>query len=160
MELFKAHKQWSIRPDDERFWTVQEAHAASDAYRSVAVEKPGHYGDLRVEAQGEDVHLVGRSGIPAKLTHWAFGQLSSLAGAPAGYLRGLPATLAAQNLNYGMKARESNGDEPANLLFHRNGDILLRSITSSRYSRIWNADVLERLADLGGWVASASCPSS
>jgi len=41
----------------------------------------------------------------------------------------------------------------ANLLFHRNGSLLLRAITSDQYARIWNYEVAERLMGLEsqGW---------
>ena len=39
---------------------------------------------------------------PVAPTHWSFGQLASLVGAPAAYLRQLPAPLAGINLQYGL----------------------------------------------------------
>src|SRR5439155_14156253 len=104
------------------------------------IERP--YAELRVEAQGEDVNLVGRGGIPATFTHWSFGQLSARAGAPADYLRSLPPTLAAQNLNYGLCNRPPEGN--AQLLFHADGSLVLRAFTSDKYSRIWNHEVAQR----------------
>src|SRR5687767_10479999 len=139
MELFKAHNQWSKRPDDERFFTVQEAYAATKKYAESALELSANYSDLRVEAQEQDVLLIGRSGRPAALSHWAFGQIAERAGAPASYLRKLPATLAVQNLNHGLKARgaatRGTAHDEAALLFHNNGSALLRAITGTGYAR-------------------------
>ncbi len=39
---------------------------------------------------------------PLVPTHWSFGQLASLVGAPAAYLRQLPAPIAGINLQYGL----------------------------------------------------------
>jgi hypothetical protein len=135
---------------------LQEAYDITRAYRETAATAMVSYQDLRVEAGNKDIRLVGKQGVPARLTHWAFGQLSQKAGAPAGYLRKLPATLAAQNLNYGIKERSpSLGD--ARLLLHRvNGDGLdyvLRAATSEQYERIWNHEVFGRLQALEakGW---------
>ena len=159
MELFKAHKQWSERPNDERFPTLQALYNATREYADLAREKELPFSDLRVEAIDADVQLVGRKGIPAKLTNWVFGQLCSRLGAPASYLRELPATLAAQNLNHGFAHRagemiDAGNSNRAQLLFHMNGDsLLLRALTSDKYSRIWNFEIAERLLDLEsqGW---------
>lgn len=152
MELFKAHRQWASRPADERFPSLQDLYSACKGYASQAVEKVANVAELRVEAVNEDVQLVGRQGVPSLLTHWAFGQLSARVGAPASYLRELPATLASQNLNHGLKAYADKSDT-ASLLFHQNGGVLLRAFTSEQYSRIWNWEVAERLLRLQayGW---------
>lgn len=160
MELFKAHHQWRNRPADERFFTLSEMAAACAEYRASAREKTVSLSDVRVEASDGEVAIVGKAGVPARLTNWAFGQLAARAGAPAGYLRELPATLAAQNLNHGL-ARESRSDASANLLFHKNGDFVLRSATSDTYARIWNADILASLVDAipEGWQAPPARPA-
>lgn len=156
MELFKATDQWSSRPADERFESLEALYNATKSYADQAVEKDAQFNDLRVEAQQGDVRLVGRQGIPARLTNWAFGQLCQRIGAPASYLRELPATLAAQNLNHGLAARAEKmaSEALASLLFHKNGDWLLRAITTDKYSRIWNWEVAERLLGLEaqGWA--------
>jgi len=44
---------------------------------------------------------------PVAPTHWSFGQLASQVGAPAAYLRQLPAALAGINLQYGLTANRA-----------------------------------------------------
>lgn len=158
MELFKANAQWSTRPADERFESIRELYEQCKAYADQAKEKDVAWSDIRTEAVDGDVQLVGRANIPAKLTHWAFGQLCQRIAAPASYLRELPATLAVQNINYGLKARaaEMVNAGLAKLMFHHNGGLLLRAVTSEKYSRVWNYEVAERLLDLEakGWVAA------
>jgi hypothetical protein len=155
MELYKAHRQWSTRPDDERFESMQALHDATKAYADSATEREGvPVSTLRVETVDGDVQLVGRGGIPSQLTHWAFGQLCARVTAPASYLRTLPATLACQNVNHGLAHRvEQDGDGTVNLLFHTNGGLMLRALTSDRYERIWNYEITDRLLDLAsrGW---------
>lgn len=146
MELFHAHNQWASRPADERFSTLDEMYDATRAYADVAIEKAVPWSDLRVEAQDDNLSLIGRAGVPAKLTHYAFGQLAARVSAPAGYLRALPPTLAAQNLNHGLKER--GADDTASLLFHSNGNLLLRAATTEKYSRIWNYEIIERLQSM------------
>ncbi len=154
MLLFKAHQQWAKRPDDERFPSIQALYDVTKAYAEDARESTARYADLRTEAIEGDVQVVGKSSQPAKLTHFAFGQLAGRVGAPASYLRTLPATLAVQNLNHGLKrASENEGQHDAKLLFHTNGGLLLRAVTSDIYSRIWNWEVAQRLLHLEslGW---------
>lgn len=152
MELFKAHQQWSNRPEDERFTSLQDLYSACKGYAETAKEAKRPYVDLRTEAINGDVQLVGRQGLPAKLTHWAFGQLAARIGAPASYLRDLPATLAVQNLNHGLaRLKDVANERMASMLFHSNGSLLLRAITSDKYARIWNWEIAERLLDLNGW---------
>jgi Domain of unknown function (DUF932) len=147
MELFKAHNQWKNRPVDERFKSVQEMHAACEGYRESASKAEIPYSALRVEAMDGDIKLVGKTGVPATLTHWSMGQICQQAGAPAGYIRELPATLAAQNINHGLKERPDQ-DAKASLLFHKNGSLVLRGSTSTMYKRIWNSDITKRLLNL------------
>jgi len=156
MNLFKASNQWSNRPVDERFATLQELHDAVSTYRQSAVEKTVPFNTLRAEAKDGEVLLVGKGNIPARLTHWSFGQLAQSVNAPASYLRALPASLAVQNLNHGLVKVADRSDRE--LLFHANGDLLARAITSEKYTRIWNSDItsrLLRLPDLGWQVPPA-----
>jgi hypothetical protein len=155
MELFKASQQWSSRPADQKFHTIEEAYTQSKAYADSAQEKTDvDPSTLRVENFDGEVKLIGRGNIPARLSHWSFGQLAQRAGAPAGYLRELPATLAAQNINYGLKTRyPENTEEKVNLLTHVNGDMLVRAFTSEKYTRIWNHSLLKRMLGFksAGW---------
>jgi len=144
MELFKASNQWANRPADERFWDLAEMQSKCAEYKSSAVEAKVAYGDVRVEADNGEVKIVGKKGIPARLTHWSFSQLCQRADAPPSYLRELPATLAAQNLNHGL-SKITGGDDVAKLLFHKNGDYVLRAANGPGYARIWNADIADRL---------------
>jgi hypothetical protein len=158
MQLFHASKQWSARPNDERFWGPSDALAACAEYKANAAQSRVTYRDLRVEARDGDMYLLGRENQPALLTHYAFGQLSARAKAPAEYLRQLPATLAAQNINHGLKERAD--DEQGKLLLHRNGALLARCVTGAGYERIWNAEIFERLVELGsqGWRTPPARP--
>lgn len=162
MNLFNASRQWAERPADERFASLETLHKATKEYYNTAVEATVPYSQLRTENMDGDVVLVGKKNAPAKFTHWSFGQLANRVGAPAEYLRNLPATLAVQNLNHGLKVRSENeslGD--AQLMFHKNGGMLLRSLTSERYSRFWNYEIAERLigSKRYGWKVPPARPA-
>ena len=160
MELFQASRQWATRPADQRFGTIEDAYAQSLHYAQHSAEKTDVLpSTLRTIAEDGEVKLIGKKDVAVDLTHYAFGQLASKVGAPAGYLRELPATLAAQNLNYGLAAKFGTAQNPVadvnnvNILAHSNGKQVIRAITSDRYERIWNHEVLGRLLNFkdAGW---------
>lgn len=152
--LYAANYQWANRPDDERFSSLQEMLIATKRYADAATTAKANIGDLRVEADSatDNLHLVGTTGKYAKMTHYSFGQLARFAKAPADYLRGLAPTLAAQNINYGLKrAGDGHSENKLSLLFHRNGDLVTRAITSDSYDRVWNWEVIQKIQErLGG----------
>lgn len=146
--LYQASNQWATRPADERFWTVQDMLEQCNHYRDSARESQCVASGLVADYDGEEMVVQRRGGhVVSRISNWGFGQLCGLAGAPAGYLRQLPAKVASNCLAYGLK--ESRDDRPLNLLFHSNGSgVVLRAATSERYQRVWNADVCGLLADL------------
>ena len=153
MNLFKANRQWSTRPPDEQFTSLASLHHACETYQAVAAQSHVRHGALQTVPSGDEVALQGTNGQQALMTHWAFGQLCARAAAPASYLRDLPAPLAVECLNHGLAAQH-DPNERALLMFHRNGNLLLRACTSDRYGRIWNADITRRLLALeqaGPW---------
>ncbi len=91
--IMHASNEWSNRPADQRFKSLDELEAKVFEARKRAREAHNvPYSALRVEARDDgELKLVGPANVPATLTHWSFGQLSGRLGAPAGYLRELPA---------------------------------------------------------------------
>lgn len=152
MELFEAHNQWKNRPKDEAFHSIRELYDATREYSATSVEKLVPMSTLRTEAVDDDVVLVGRGNVPANLTYKAFGQFCQRIKAPASYLRTLPPTLAVQNLNHGLKKIDDS--TTANLLFHKNGGVIVRAATSDSYVRIWHSEIALRalrLIEDHGW---------
>lgn len=157
MQLYNAHRQWATRPADERFANLQDMYDACLAYRQSALSSTFTLGNSQAVVEGDNVVLQGATGTRAKLTHYAFGQLATNVGAPANYLRGLPADLACENLNHGFK-QEGIAERPQKGLFHKNGSLICRCMTSQIYKRIWNHEIIERLIPLGedGWSTPPS----
>lgn len=159
MFIMSAHEQWKTRPADQRFWNLTDLHKATLAHRQAAAEASLDMADIRVEAVDGKIEISGRAGTHAELTHFAFGQLAARSDAPASYLRSLPATLAVQNINHGLKNKADHG--PAKLLLHSNGGYYVRALTSDKYSRLWNHSISEkllRLQDMGWTAAPAYVP--
>lgn len=145
MELYHATKQWAERPADEKFNSLDVMYATTKSYADAAATKTVPWTDLRVEGVDEDLTLIGKAGVAAKLTNYAFKQLAARVKAPAPYLQTLPARISAQLLNYGLGNKT---DGTAQLLFHQNGGLVLRAATSEQYERVWNHEVIARLIDL------------
>ena len=150
MELMQAHKQWASRPDEERYTSLHEMLAAAEARRAISRASVVSSRALRCATvdNGQGLAIVGPSGHEVAPTNWSFGQLATLAGAPAGYLRDLPAPLAADCVDFGLQTRPV---EDVGILLTRDGDgVQLRAATGPRYGRIWDADVIAALVDRFG----------
>jgi len=134
---------------------LKALYSATKKYADASIERTTPFNSLRAEAYKGEVVIVGKQNVPAKLTNWGFKQFCGKAGAPVEYLVTLPATLAVQNLNHGLKKRSENknNEQDANLLFHKNGGMICRSIMTEAYERIWNYELCERLLELeaDGW---------
>ena len=167
MNLYEAHNQWATRPADERFATLEEMLKATKRYADVAVEQETTPGDLQVALtvdSDEPMLYVGTGGVPMRLTNWAFTQLSQRAGAPADYLRSLPADMTVPLLNYGIMRRAVEMEnKPVKLLVQSNGSRILRAITGTGYQRFWNWRVaagLVQLRDVEGWRTPPARPAT
>ena len=159
--LSKASAEWASRPDDQRYLTLGELKTAVQGRRHESWTLTTPVQDLRVKIDGGlevEAYDITR-GEPRLLspTHWAFGQLSQYAQAPASYLRKLPAELAGINLQWGLEHTPIR-DESL-VLGQTNGSNILRSMTSTSYGRIWDQEVVaavERVNQDGRWQVPAA----
>lgn len=149
-----ASAQWASRPTDERFVSLLELGAKvgyqrdCSSARVISSRKLQFQPDVKSPVKG--LQVVGPQGNAVDLTHWSFGQAAQLAGAPAGYLRKLPAPIAADALNYGMKFDRDVEDIGLLLTRQEEGGVELRAATGPRYGRIWNADIVGALINRFG----------
>jgi len=148
MTLTQANREWANRPADERMADLETLHSKALAQRQAATERETPFSTLRVESHEDNLYLS-RGQAACKLGNWAFTQLCGRIAAPSEYLANLPATLAAQNMNHGLAKRiaDATGSATAKLLFEKNGEWLVRAITTDVYQRIWNSELTERLLE-------------
>jgi len=149
--LMQASHQWSTRPSDQRFVSLTDldAHCQNVRANSKAVRLDTKaITATPVEGDSNALVLVGPNGAPVAPTHWAFGQLSQRAGAPASYLRDLPSPIAADCINYGLHTRAV--DEIGVLLYKNGGAPEIKAITGPDYGRIWNASITRALVERFG----------
>src|ERR1700751_6123924 len=100
------------------------------ARRQRIEERTIETGDFRTEAVDDDLAFRESSGRTATLTHWSFGQLATIAGAPPNYLRSLPASIASNAINYGLTRIERGQHQ---LFVADTAPWIVHAITSPRY---------------------------
>jgi hypothetical protein len=141
-----AHHEWATRTADERFSSVVDLFAAARARRAQTIEYETDARDLRVEATGPDsLQLLDATRQPIALTHWSFGQLASIGGAPAQYLRTLPAPIAADALNYGLARHTRQAHQ---VYIDRATPRTALALTSPKYVRVHHDQLAGRVLDL------------
>jgi len=154
--LTQANAQWSRRPADERFGSLQDMHNAAMRFRTSATVEEIKANALRLAAEGHNLVLTGPSVQGATMTNWSFSQLCQRASAPSAYLKTLPASIAADCINLGLDRECGDADDRLVqvLLGNNGGGVVARAATSDKYSRIWNSDITARLLELeaaGPW---------
>lgn len=147
----RVSSEWFNRPADERYLSLTDLRnavkARSEPSRTRIVESE----QIRVEACRDDAeHLTIRladTDVAVAPTHWSFGQLASLVGAPATYLRQLPAPLAAINLQHGLLDHRA---EQVKTLEIENGRPELRAVTGPDYGRIFDSELIDAVQKIAG----------
>ena len=154
--IMDASMNWMRRPADERFLSLDamfdRAKRQSDASRErvIAVKDveliPPSVLKTRDDLNKLGVGLnVGNGFDGYNFTHWSFGQLSSLAGAPASYLRVLPSPIVADAVMYGLRNNRANPEAK----FYTSGGQLLAA-TGPDYGRIPNYEIIEAIRAIAG----------
>ena len=147
----RVSSEWFSRPDDERFLSLGSLHAAVRARAERATARTVETKALRVEASRDDAErlalIVPGQDVPVAPTHWSYGQLCTLVGAPATYMRQLPAPLAGINLQHGLLSHRA---ELVKTLEADDGRIELRAVTGPDYGRIWDHELVEAVMRIAG----------
>lgn len=156
--LMQASNEWMNRPADERFLSLPEMHQKMKTTRENSVQRT--VSTRQIEVQPHQADTIRGISVDSEFgnidpTHWSFGQLASLAGAPASYLRKLPAPIVADAMNYGLRFNRNAEDvkllaTETPVLSQITGDKIashtaLRAATGSGYGRVWNEDIVSAL---------------
>ena len=147
----RVSSEWFSRPADERFLSLSELFASVRSRAEHSRTRTVESAAIKVDASRNNpdrlaVMLPG-SEAPVAPTHWSFGQLAALVGAPAAYLRQLPAPLAGINLQYGLTAHRA---EQVKTLEVDDGRVELRAITGPDYGRIYDHELVEAVQQIAG----------
>jgi hypothetical protein len=147
----RVSSEWFSRPDDERYLSLTELYDVVKSRADRAKARTVESRAVRVEASREDAErlalIVPGQEQPVAPTHWSFGQLCSLVGAPATYMRQLPAPLAGINLQHGLLSHRA---ELVKTLEAEDGRIELRAVTGPDYGRIWDHELVAAVMKIAG----------
>ncbi len=147
----RVSSEWFSRPDDERFLSLTDLYDTVRSRADRAHARTIESGAIRVEATRDNAErlelLVPGRRQPIAPTHWSYGQLSSLVGAPATYMRQLPAPLAAINLQHGLLNHRA---ELIKTLEMDDGRLELRAVTGPEYGRIWDHELVSAVMKIAG----------
>lgn len=147
--LHAASDQWANRPEDERFWNIDEMHARClEADRSREV--------LTVPLKDLSVENMLLDGKP--MTNWAFSQLARRIDLPAHVIQKMPVNLASAVVNWGIKKAAEDLTSPSRLSIYGGS---IESIMTDKYSYIPNHKVCDGLRVLEGlgWRTPPARPS-
>jgi hypothetical protein len=147
----RVSSEWFSRPDDERYLSLGELYGAVRGRADRATARTVETKAIRVEAARDDAERLslvvpGRED-PMAPTHWSFGQMCSLVGAPSGYLRQLPAPLAGINMQHGLLSHRA---ELVKTLEAEDGRVELRAVTGPDYGRIWDHELVGAVMKIAG----------
>ncbi len=147
----RVSSEWFSRPDDERYLSLSELYRAVKARAEHARTRTVESAAIRVEATRDNAERLALI-VPGERqalapTHWSYGQLCSLVGAPASYMRQLPAPLAAINLQHGLLNHRA---EQVKTLETDDGRLELRAVTGPEYGRIWDHELVSAVMNIAG----------
>jgi hypothetical protein len=147
----RVSSEWFSRPDDERYLSLSELYGAVRSRADRSTARTVESRTVRVEASRDNperltLFVPGRD-APIAPTHWSFGQLCSLVGAPSSYLRDLPAALAGINLQHGLLSHRA---ELVKTLEAEDGRVELRAVTGPDYGRIWDHELVGAVMKIAG----------
>jgi hypothetical protein len=147
----RVSSEWYSRPDDQKYLSLSELYDSVKSRADRAATRTVESREMKVEATREDAErlaliIPGRD-TPVSPTHWSFGQLCSLVGAPSSYMRQLPAPLAGINLQHGLLNHRA---ELVKTLEAEDGKVELRAITGPDYGRIWDHELVAAVQKIAG----------
>ena len=147
----RVSSEWFSRPADERYLSLDDLFQSVCERAERSHTRTVESAAIQVEASRDDserlaLRLPG-SDILVAPTHWSFGQLAGLVGAPATYLRQLPAPLAGINLQYGLTSHRA---EQVKTLEIEDGRIELRAVTGPDYGRIYDHELVAAVQKIAG----------
>lgn len=147
----RVSSEWFSRPDDERFLSLTDLYDTVRSRADRAHARTIESAAIRVEATRDNAErlelLVPGQRQPIAPTHWSYGQLCSLVGAPSTYMRQLPAPLAAINLQHGLLNHRA---ELIKTLEMDDGRLELRAVTGPEYGRIWDHELVSAVMNIAG----------
>jgi hypothetical protein len=148
--------QWCSRPQDERFTSLFDLHAFTKSLADASLADVYRSNELRVLASQDNADLLqvvlpktaNSKELLIDPTHFAFGQLCSLTGAPAKWLRKIHAKMAALNLQYALHNHKA--EVVKGYVHEADGTARLRAVTGPDYGRIFDHAIVSEVMKIAG----------
>ena len=173
--LTRAHQEWISRPDDERYLSLDDLHAATAARAEECRIRTDTTRSLLVrgsEAAGGRLTVEHDELGELDPTHWSLGQLATTAHTPAKWLREIATVPAgpafgAHALNLGLRHLSDSGRVQLMSRAEPDGSggrhLELRCLVGPDYGRIYDHEVVRAVRELnqdGRWRVPAASYSA
>lgn len=152
----RASSEWFRRPSDQHFTDLNSMYRSCLISAEEAETRIIYSNKVKVIASTDNPDALtlelpaenqGDQSLTTFLTHWSFGQLCGLVSAPASYMRKLPASLTATNLQHGLINHRA---EKLRAYSTYDGNTQLKAITGPNYGRIYDYEVIDAVRKIAG----------
>lgn len=152
--LTRANDQWATRPADQRFGSLQAMFDVAQNDKITARVQDIKANALRavaLKSGGIGLDFGDNATAGTAMTNWSFGQLAKIAKAPATFLSSLSPKIAAAAINESLAQHAdafTDEDGSGRQVLISGSDASVRAITSQKYGRVFNADLIAELMKL------------
>lgn len=150
-----AHRLMFSAPDDCKFMSLAEMRRDADEQRKRSIEILGSSAEMLFATRdGQDYLALGHDDFA--LTNYAYKQLARNIGLPIETVARLKPETRVRVFNELWQVNRNEGRHDMQFLAEKiDGKLLLRAVTGTRYTRLWDSEVLETIENTlvqAGWV--------
>lgn len=150
-----AHRLMFSAPDDCKFMSLAEMRRDAEEQRKRSIEILGSSAEMLFATRdGQDYLALGHDDFA--LTNYAYKQLARNIGLPIETVARLRPETRVRVFNELWQVNRNEGKHDMQFLAEKlDGKLLLRAVTGTRYTRLWDSEVLETIDNAltkAGWV--------
>ena len=150
-----AHKLMFSAPDDCKFMSLTDMRRDADEQRKRSIEILGSSSEMLFGTRdGQDYLAIGHDDFA--LTNFAYKQMARNIGLPIETVARLRPETRTRVFNELWQEHRNQGRHDMQFLAEKIGEkLLLRAVTGTRYTRLWDSEVLETIDNTltkAGWV--------
>ncbi|CAG0999311.1 hypothetical protein PLCT2_02969 [Planctomycetaceae bacterium] len=150
-----AHRLMFSAPEDCKFMSLAEMRRDADEQRKRSIEIQGSSAEMLFATRdGQDYLALGHDDFA--LTNFAYKQLARNIGLPIETVARLKPETRVRVFNELWQVNRNEGKHEMQFLAEKiDGKLLLRAVTDTRYTRLWDSEVLETIDNTlvkAGWV--------
>jgi hypothetical protein len=150
-----AHRLMFSAPDDCKFMSLAEMRRDAEEQRKRSIEILGSSAEMLFATRdGQDYLALGHDDFA--LTNYAYKQLARNIGLPIETVARLRPETRTRVFNELWQVNRNEGKHDMQFLAEKiDGKLLLRAVTGTRYTRLWDSEILETIDNAltkAGWV--------